>query len=59
LAQVPYWSVGGSTTAWVTWIQTNQRATDRTHQRLLTSERPTQPRPHEQRGRRGPERAAG
>jgi hypothetical protein len=40
-------------------VQAKQDAADRTHQRQPTSERPTQPRPHEQRGRRGPERAAG
>jgi conjugative relaxase-like TrwC/TraI family protein len=40
-------------------VQGKQRAADRTHQRQPTSERPTRPRPHEQRGRRGPERAAG
>jgi conjugative relaxase-like TrwC/TraI family protein len=40
-------------------VQAKQRAADRTHQRQLTSERPTQPRPGEQRGQRGPERAAG
>jgi hypothetical protein len=40
-------------------VQAKQRAADRTHQRQPTSERPTQPRPYEQRGRRGPERAAG
>jgi hypothetical protein len=40
-------------------VQAKQRAADRTHQRQPTSERPSQPRPHEQHGRRGPERAAG
>jgi conjugative relaxase-like TrwC/TraI family protein len=39
-------------------VQAKQRAADRTHQRQPTSE-PTQPRPHQPRGRRGPERAAG
>jgi conjugative relaxase-like TrwC/TraI family protein len=40
-------------------VQAKQRAADRTHERQPTSERPNQPRPREQRGRRGPERAAG
>jgi conjugative relaxase-like TrwC/TraI family protein len=40
-------------------VQTRQRAVDRTYQRELTSERTSQPRPLEQRGRRGPERVAG
>jgi hypothetical protein len=40
-------------------VHTKQRATDRSHQRQPTSEHPGQPRPGEQRGRRGPERAAG
>jgi hypothetical protein len=40
-------------------VQAKQRAADRTHQRQPTSEHPNQPRPREQRGRRGPERAAG
>jgi conjugative relaxase-like TrwC/TraI family protein len=40
-------------------LHAKQRATDRTHEPQLTSERPIQPQPHEQRGRRGPERAAG
>jgi hypothetical protein len=40
-------------------VHAKQRATDRTHDRHPTSERPCQPRPPEQRGRRGPERAAG
>jgi hypothetical protein len=40
-------------------VQAKQRAADRTHQRQSTSERPSQPRPHQQRGRNGPERAAG
>jgi hypothetical protein len=39
-------------------VQAKQRATDRTHQRQPTSE-PTQPRLRQQRGRPGPERAAG
>jgi hypothetical protein len=35
LAQVPYWSPGGSTRAWVTWRATNRTATNptRTHGR--------------------------
>jgi conjugative relaxase-like TrwC/TraI family protein len=40
-------------------VQAKQRAADRTHQHQPTSERIDQPRPGEQRGRRGPERAAG
>ena len=40
-------------------VQVKQRAADRTHQRHSTSERPNQPRSREQRGRPGPERAAG
>jgi conjugative relaxase-like TrwC/TraI family protein len=40
-------------------VQSKQRATDRTHQRQPTSERTAQPRPRQQRGRPGPERAAG
>jgi hypothetical protein len=40
-------------------VQAKQRAADRTHQRHPTSEHTTQPRPGEQRGRQGPERAAG
>jgi hypothetical protein len=40
-------------------VQVKQRAADRTRQRQPTSECPTQPRPQEQRGRQGPERAAG
>jgi conjugative relaxase-like TrwC/TraI family protein len=40
-------------------VQARQRAADRTHERQPTSERPSQPRLREQRGRRGPERAAG
>jgi conjugative relaxase-like TrwC/TraI family protein len=39
-------------------VQGKQRAADRTHDRQPASER-HQPRPHEQRGRQGPERAAG
>jgi len=39
-------------------VQAKQRTTDRTHQRQPTSE-PTQPRVRQQRGRSGPERAAG
>ena len=40
-------------------VQAKQRTTDRTHERQPTSERPSPPRPHQQRGRPGPERAAG
>jgi hypothetical protein len=40
-------------------IHAKQRAADRTHQRQPTSEHTSQPRPGEQRGRPGPERAAG
>jgi hypothetical protein len=40
-------------------VRTKQRAADRSHQRQPTSERPSQPRAHRQRGRPGPERAAG
>jgi hypothetical protein len=40
-------------------VQGKQRATDRSHQRQPTSEHTGQPRPGEQRGRQGPERAAG
>jgi hypothetical protein len=40
-------------------VQAKQRAADRTRDVQPTSERPSQPRSHEQRGRRGPERAAG
>ncbi|HEX5882778.1 MAG TPA: hypothetical protein VF468_31325, partial [Actinomycetota bacterium] len=40
-------------------VHAKQRVTDRTHERQSTGERPGQPRPHQQRGRRGPERAAG
>jgi conjugative relaxase-like TrwC/TraI family protein len=40
-------------------IHAKQRAADRAHQRQPTSEHTSQPRPKEQRGRPGPERAAG
>jgi hypothetical protein len=40
-------------------VQAKQRATDRTPERQPTSERTSQPRPRQQRGRPGPERAAG
>ena len=40
-------------------VQVKQQAVDRTHQRQPTSERTSQPRSREQRGRPGPERAAG
>jgi hypothetical protein len=40
-------------------VQAKQRAADRSRERQPTSERHTQPRPHQQRGRPGPERAAG
>jgi hypothetical protein len=40
-------------------VHTKQRAADRTRDRQPTSEHPDQPRPREQRGRPGPERAAG
>jgi hypothetical protein len=40
-------------------VHTKQRTTDRTHELQPTSERTSQPRPHQQRGRPGPERAAG
>jgi hypothetical protein len=40
-------------------VHTKQRFTDRTYQRRPTSEHTGQPRPGEQRGRTGPERAAG
>jgi hypothetical protein len=41
LAQVPYWSAGGSTTAWVTWRATNRTATSptRTHGRSRSNRR--------------------
>jgi conjugative relaxase-like TrwC/TraI family protein len=40
-------------------VQAKQRAADRTRDTQPTSERPTQPRAHQQRGQPGPERAAG
>jgi conjugative relaxase-like TrwC/TraI family protein len=40
-------------------VHLKQRATDRAHDIEPTSERPSQPRPRERRGRSGPERAAG
>jgi hypothetical protein len=40
-------------------VQAKQRAADRTRDTQPTSEHPNQPRPHQQRGRPGPERAAG
>jgi conjugative relaxase-like TrwC/TraI family protein len=40
-------------------VHAKQHTTDRIHDRQPTSEHPNQPRPREQRGRRGPERAAG
>ena len=40
-------------------LHVKQRAADRIREVQPTSERPDQPRAHEQRGRRGPERAAG
>ena len=40
-------------------VQAKQRTTDRTPERQPTSEHPSQPRPRQQRGRQGPERAAG
>ena len=40
-------------------VQTKQRPTDRSRDTQLTSEPTSQPRPHQQRGRQGPERAAG
>jgi hypothetical protein len=40
-------------------VHGKQRAADRARDTQPTSERPTQPRPHQQRGRPGPERAAG
>jgi hypothetical protein len=43
----------------IEWVHTKQRAADRSYQRQPTSEHTGQPRPGEQRGRRGPERAAG
>jgi hypothetical protein len=40
-------------------VQTKQRATNRSRDTPPTSEPTSQPRPHQQRGRPGPERAAG
>jgi len=40
-------------------VQAKQRATDPSRDPQVTSERSTQPRAHQQRGQRGPERAAG
>jgi hypothetical protein len=40
-------------------VHAKQRAADRSRDTQPTSERPSQPRPHQQRGRPGPERAAG
>jgi hypothetical protein len=40
-------------------VHAKQLAADRSRDRQPTSERPSQPRSGEQRGRRGPERAAG
>jgi conjugative relaxase-like TrwC/TraI family protein len=40
-------------------VQSKQRAADRTYERQPTSEPTNQPRPRQQRGRPGPERAAG
>jgi conjugative relaxase-like TrwC/TraI family protein len=40
-------------------VQAKQRATDRTRDTQRTGERTNQPRPHQRRGRPGPERAAG
>jgi hypothetical protein len=40
-------------------VQAKQHAVDRTHQRQPTREHTSPPRPHQQRGRPGPERAAG
>jgi conjugative relaxase-like TrwC/TraI family protein len=40
-------------------VQAKQRAADRTQDREPTSERTNRPRPYQQRGRSGPERAAG
>jgi hypothetical protein len=40
-------------------VHAKQRAADRTHERQPISQRTIQPRPHQQRGRSGPERAAG
>src|SRR5829696_2831766 len=43
----------------IEWVHTKQRAADRSRDAQLTGERPNQPRPHQQRDRSGPERAAG
>jgi hypothetical protein len=43
----------------IEWVQAKQRAAERTRDTQSTVERTSQPRPHQQRGRRGPERAAG
>jgi hypothetical protein len=40
-------------------VHAKQRATDRSHNRQAASEPTSQPRPHQRRGRPGPERAAG
>jgi conjugative relaxase-like TrwC/TraI family protein len=40
-------------------VQAKQRAAGRTHDRQVSSERTNRPQAHQQRGRRGPERAAG
>jgi hypothetical protein len=40
-------------------VRAKQRTTNRSRDTQPTSERPIQPRPHQQRGRPGPERAAG
>jgi histidinol dehydrogenase len=40
-------------------VHAKQRAADRTRDTHPTTERPSQPRPHQRRGRPGPERAAG
>jgi hypothetical protein len=40
-------------------VQAKQRSADRSRDIQTTSEHPSQPRPGEQRGRQGPERAAG
>ena len=47
------------TTVYTNQVQAKQRAADRIRDIEPTSERLNQPRPREQRGRRGPERAAG
>jgi hypothetical protein len=46
-------------TAAIERVQVKQRAADRTHDRQPINERTSHPRPREQRGRPGPERAAG